>query len=122
MRFIKEHIQHTNQSVIMVKRQDEQRLCAELARNGGLYPLIGVGILDPKNLALCGDVPGNTQRAHHMLPDVSHAAAASGPVNQLITFEQTDDDSCGIRDVLRTHSDQIDGAIHVQLAYRNLSL
>jgi hypothetical protein len=122
MRFIKEHVQHTNQSAIMVKRQDEQRLRAELATNVGLYPLIGVGILDPKNLALCSNVPGNTQRAHHMLPDVSHAAPASGPVSQLITFEQTDDDSCGIGDVLRAHSDQIDSAIHVQLAYRNLSL
>ena len=119
MRFIKEHIQHTRHRAVVINRQDEQGVCSELPANCRFDPPIGLGILDTQNLAARRVVHGDTQCGHHMSPYISHTTAASGPVNQLISFQQTDSDSRGVGDVSGTYRDQVHGPIHVPLARRN---
>jgi hypothetical protein len=54
-----------------------------------------------------------------MPPYVSDSTSAPGPVNQLISFQETDGDSSGVGHVSRTLGDQMYGPIHVALVRRD---
>src|SRR2546422_2680499 len=77
-------------------RHDEEGLSAKLAANRGFDPGVDLGILDTQNLtARACDTEGGL----YIPSFVSGSTSASGSVNQVISFEQTNGDSIGVCDI-----------------------
>ena len=122
VRLAEEHFQHSHHGGVAINRQDQHGLGLELPANGRFNPRVGLGILDSQNLASRLVVRRNTQYGRHVPPDIRGSTSASGPVHQLIPLQQSDGDSVGVGDVLRTVGDQAHGPIHVRCAGRNRPL